>query len=63
MSTAKRIESLPAYLFAEIDRKIAAKRAEGVDVISLGIGDPVEPTPQHIIDVLIKEANNAENHR
>ncbi len=63
MSTAKRIENLPPYLFAEIDRKIAAKRAEGVDVISLGIGDPIEPTPPHIIDVLIKEASNPENHR
>ena len=45
MRVAKRVESLPPYLFAELDRKLAAKRAEGVDVISLGVGDPDLPTP------------------
>lgn len=63
MRTAKRIQNLPPYLFAEIDRKIAAKRAEGVDVISLGIGDPVEPTPRNIIDAAIKEVQDPVNHR
>lgn len=63
MRQAARIANLPPYLFAEIDKKIALKRAEGVDVISLGIGDPVEPTPKHIVDTLCKEANNPENHR
>ena len=50
MKRAARIEQLPPYLFAELDRKVAAKRASGADVISLGIGDPdpcalVEATP------------------
>ena len=63
MREAQRIANLPPYLFAEIDRKIAAKRAEGVDVISLGIGDPCEPTPRHIIDALCREANEPVNHR
>jgi LL-diaminopimelate aminotransferase len=63
MTTAKRIQNLPPYLFAEIDRKIAAKKAEGVDVISLGIGDPVEPTPQNIIDSMIAEVQDSANHR
>lgn len=63
MREARRIANLPPYLFAEIDRKISAKRAEGVDVISLGIGDPCEPTPQHIIDALCREANDSVNHR
>lgn len=63
MRQATRIESLPPYLFAEIDRKIAAKRAEGVDVISLGIGDPCEPTPDHIVRALCAEAAEPENHR
>lgn len=63
MRQAKRIESLPPYLFAEIDRKISAKRKEGVDVISLGIGDPCEPTPAHIVDALCAEARNPEHHR
>jgi len=52
---ARRIETLPPYLFAEIDRKVQAKRAEGMDVISLGVGDPDRPTPQHIVDAM-KEA-------
>ncbi|MDO8885405.1 LL-diaminopimelate aminotransferase [Candidatus Oleimmundimicrobium sp.] len=63
MKQAQRIKNLPPYLFAEIDKKIAQKRAEGVDVISLGIGDPVEPTPSHIIDMLCEQARNPENHR
>lgn len=63
MAQAKRIENLPPYLFAEIDKKIAVKKAQGIDVISLGIGDPVEPTPEHIINKLCKEAHNPANHR
>ena len=63
MKSAERIANLPPYLFAEIDRKIAAKKAEGVDVISLGIGDPVEPTPTHIIDAMVKEVKDPANHR
>jgi len=60
---AKRIENLPPYLFAEIDKKIAQKRAEGVDVISLGIGDPDQPTPRPIIERLCQEAYKPANHR
>jgi len=63
MKLAKRIDNLPPYLFAEIDKRVAEKKAEGVDVISLGIGDPVEPTPKNIIDKLCEQANNPENHR
>lgn len=63
MELAKRIANLPPYLFAEIDKKIAEKRKQGVDVISLGMGDPVEPTPQNIIDCLCQEAQKEENHR
>jgi len=46
---AKRLDQVPPYLFAELERKIAAKRREGVDVISLGIGDPDLPTPEHVV--------------
>ncbi len=60
---AKRIEQLPPYIFAEIDRKIEEKRKAGVDVISLGIGDPVEPTPRHIINKLFQAVEDPENHR
>lgn len=58
-----RLKSLPPYLFAEIDKIINKKREEGLDVISLGIGDPDIPTPEGIVDVLCKEASNPENHR
>jgi LL-diaminopimelate aminotransferase len=44
MRPSKRLEQIPPYLFAELERKVAAKRAAGVDVISLGIGDPDSPT-------------------
>jgi LL-diaminopimelate aminotransferase len=63
MGLAKRIANLPPYLFAEIDKKVAQKRAQGIDVISLGIGDPDQPTPKHIVEKLISEAQNPENHR
>ncbi len=60
---ANRLNKIPPYLFAEIDRAIAEKLAEGVDVISLGIGDPDLPTPKHIIDALNKEAQDPKNHK
>jgi LL-diaminopimelate aminotransferase len=50
MRFARRLDEVPPYLFAELERKIAAKRAEGVDVISLGIGDPDLPTPEAIVE-------------
>jgi len=49
MRPSRRIERIPPYLFAELERKVAAKRAAGVDVISLGIGDPDTPTYEPIV--------------
>jgi LL-diaminopimelate aminotransferase len=63
MQLAKRIEKLPPYLFAEISRKIAEKRAQGVDVISFAVGDPDMPTPSHVIDALCQAARDPANHR
>lgn len=63
MAFAKRIDRLPPYLFAEIDKKIAAAKAKGVDVISLGIGDPVEPTPDHIVRALCEAASVQKNQQ
>ncbi len=63
MRTAKRIDNLPPYLFAEIDRKKAAKQAQGIDVISLGIGDPDTPTPDHIVEAMAKAIHNPANHQ
>jgi LL-diaminopimelate aminotransferase len=60
---AHRVQDLPPYLFAAISRKIAQKRAAGVDVISFGVGDPDLPTPPHIIDALVEAARDPENHR
>lgn len=63
MQEARRIRELPPYLFARIEKKIAEARERGVDIISLGIGDPDMPTPSHVIDKLVAEAHNPENHR
>jgi len=63
MELARRIEKLPAYLFAEISKKIAEKRAQGVQVISFAIGDPDLPTPPHIISALTEAAQDPANHR
>jgi LL-diaminopimelate aminotransferase len=49
MRSSRRLELIPPYLFAELERKIAAKRAAGIDVISLGIGDPDMPTFEPIV--------------
>jgi LL-diaminopimelate aminotransferase len=63
MGFAKRIEQLPPYLFAEISRKIAEKRAQGADIITFAVGDPDMPTPSHIIDALVEAAHDPANHR
>ena len=63
MRISRRIESLPPYLFAEISRKIAEKRAKGEDIVDFSIGDPDIPTPPHIIDRLCKAAKDPANHR
>ena len=63
MRIAKRIETLPPYLFAELDRKLEAKRAEGVDVISLGVGDPDLPTPEHIVEAMRAAVRDPSTHR
>ena len=63
MKIAKRVENLPPYLFVEISKKIAEKKAKGEEVISFGIGDPDIPTPPHIINRLIEAARDPVNHR
>jgi len=63
MRMAKRIENLPPYLFVEISKKIAEKKAKGEDVVSFGIGDPDIPTPAHVIDRLCQAAKDPVNHR
>jgi LL-diaminopimelate aminotransferase len=60
---ASRINDLPPYLFAEIDRKKRAALARGVDLIDLGVGDPDIPTPAIIVEKLIESASKPVNHR
>jgi LL-diaminopimelate aminotransferase len=63
MKPSKRLDRIPPYLFAELERKIAAKQAEGVDVISLGIGDPDRPTPPLIVEAMQEAVTEPETHR
>ncbi|HEV2774855.1 MAG TPA: aminotransferase class I/II-fold pyridoxal phosphate-dependent enzyme, partial [Solirubrobacteraceae bacterium] len=63
MKPSKRLDLIPPYLFAELERKVAAKRAEGIDVISLGIGDPDRPTPALIVDAMQEAVTERETHQ
>ena len=63
MKFANRINQLPPYLFAEIDRKKKAAQERGVDIISLGVGDPDLPTPSHIVQVGQAALAKAANHQ
>ena len=63
MEFSKRMDGLAPYLFAEMERKISEKRESGVDVISLGIGDPDLPTPDYIVEEMQRQVADAANHR
>jgi len=63
MRFARRLDAVPPYLFAELERKIAEKRAAGVDVISLGIGDPDLPTPEPVVEALASGARDPATHQ
>ena len=63
MRSSKRLERIPPYLFAELERKVAAKRAAGVDVISLGIGDPDMPTYEPIVAAAQRAVADPSTHQ
>src|ERR687886_1772604 len=63
MRSRKRRERIPPYLFAQLERKIAEKKAQGIDVISLGIGDPDTPTPELVVDALGQAARDPGTHQ
>jgi LL-diaminopimelate aminotransferase len=63
MRPSERLSRIPPYLFAELERKIAAKRAAGVDVISLGIGDPDRPTPALIVEAMQEAVTEPQTHQ
>ncbi|MFH1429663.1 MAG: LL-diaminopimelate aminotransferase [Candidatus Margulisiibacteriota bacterium] len=60
--TSDRLKKIPPYLFEEIDRKKKAAMARGVDIISLGIGDPDQPTPAYIVEAMQKAVTDPKNH-
>ena len=62
MKVSERLEKIPPYLFAEIDRKIAEAKVKGCDVISLGIGDPDTPTLAPVVEEMHRAIDNPKNH-
>src|ERR1035437_10783313 len=63
MRPSKRLERIPPYAFAELERKIARERKERVDVISLGVGDPDRPPPALIVEAMQEAVSEPETHR
>ena len=63
MKPSSRLDRLAPYLFAQLERKISEKKAAGVDVISLGIGDPDTPTPAPVIEALASSAADPGTHQ
>ena len=63
MRFSKRLDAVPPYLFAQLERKIDAARREGVDVISLGIGDPDTPAPDVVVSTMSEAVRDADTHR
>ncbi|MBI2586143.1 MAG: LL-diaminopimelate aminotransferase [Rhodospirillales bacterium] len=58
-----RVRRLPPYVFAEVNAMKARARAEGADIIDLGMGNPDLPTPPHIVEKLVETARNPKAHR
>lgn len=63
MREADRLLRLPFYLFTIIDELKSKAKAKGLDVIDLGMGNPDQPPPKHVIDELCKQAKNPKNHK
>ena len=63
MPASKRLEQIQPYPFAQLERKIAEKKAAGIDVISLGIGDPDRPTPEHIVEAMGAQVRDPTTHQ
>src|SRR3954466_9222669 len=63
MKPSSRLEKIPPYLFAQLEQKISEKKAQGIDVISLGIGDPDTPTPDLVVGALDDAARDPGTHQ
>ena len=60
---SNRLEAIPPYMFAELERKVAEKKAAGIDVINLGIGDPDTPTYPHIVEAMQAAVADPSTHQ
>jgi LL-diaminopimelate aminotransferase len=60
---SRRLEAVPAYMFAELERRVTQMREQGIDVISLGIGDPDRPTYPHVVEAMQEAVADPVNHR
>jgi len=60
---SKRLEAMPPYMFAELERKIEQKQDEGVEVISLGIGDPDTPTFRYVVEAMREAVGDPSTHK
>src|ERR1700754_2941343 len=60
---SKRLQAIPPYMFQELERRIAEKKAAGIDVISLGIGDPDKPTYDYIVEAMQKAVADPATHQ
>jgi len=63
MNNFQRIKRLPPYVFGIVNELKAAARASGEDIIDFGMGNPDQPTPQHIVDKLTEAAQKGDTHR
>ncbi|MGD9684585.1 MAG: LL-diaminopimelate aminotransferase, partial [Candidatus Obscuribacterales bacterium] len=63
MEVARRLKSIPPYVFAEIGKKADELAKTGVDIINLGIGAPDQPTPRHIVDAMHEANEKPINHK
>jgi len=62
MRLSRRVLDTPPYLFHLIDQKRKAAQEKGIDVVSLAIGDPDQPTPQFVLDLMAEEIRDPRNH-
>jgi len=60
---SKRLDAIPPYMFAELERRIAEKKEQGIDVISLGIGDPDQPTYPHVVEAMQQAVADPGTHQ
>ena len=63
MKQLEKLDRLPPYVFAEVNRIKDDARAKGKDIIDFGMGNPDSPTPIHIVDKLIEAVNDPKSHR